>query len=51
MQRKILDVLNIYCRASGEQLNVDKSSIHFAEGVPLSLRQEINNQLEFIMKL
>jgi hypothetical protein len=30
--REIKDVLQTYCRASGQQINLDKSSIHFAKG-------------------
>jgi hypothetical protein len=30
--QEIHDVMNIYCRASGQQINMDKSSIHFAKG-------------------
>ena len=29
---EIKDVLQLYCRASGQQVNLDKSSIHFAKG-------------------
>ena len=30
--QEILDVLNIYCQASPQQVNMDKSSIHFVKG-------------------
>ena len=30
---EVKDVLHIYCRASGQRINMDKSSIHFAKGV------------------
>jgi hypothetical protein len=29
---EVMDVLNIYCQASGQRINMDKSSIHFAKG-------------------
>jgi len=28
----VTDVLNTYCQASGQRINMDKSSIHFAKG-------------------
>ena len=37
--------MNIYCRASGQQINMDKSSIHFAKGVSNSSREEIKTLL------
>jgi hypothetical protein len=43
---EILDVLSVYCRASGQQINVDKSSIHFAKGVSAATRAVIKNQLD-----
>jgi len=36
----INDVMETYCRASGQQINMDKSSIHFAKGVSNSTREE-----------
>jgi len=30
--QEILDVLNIYCQASPQQVNMDKSSRHFVKG-------------------
>lgn len=38
-------VLNLYCRASGQQVNMDKSSIHFAKGCKASAREEIKETL------
>jgi len=43
--QEIIDVMNIYCQASGQQINIDKSSIHFAKGVPNSTREQIKNIL------
>jgi hypothetical protein len=39
-------VLDIYCKASRQQINVDKSSIHFAKGCRQSLRVEIMDILD-----
>jgi hypothetical protein len=30
--QEIKDVLQLYCRASKQQINLDNSSIHFAKG-------------------
>ena len=38
--REVKEVLNTYCQASGEQINMDKSSIHFAKGCGQSLREQ-----------
>lgn len=43
---EIKEVLNIYCRASGQRINTDKSSIHFAKGCSQILRQELKDILE-----
>lgn len=39
--QEIHDVLQVYCRASGQQVNMEKSSIHFAKGVTATTRGEI----------
>ena len=39
-------MLDTYCQASGQQINMDKSSIHFAKGCGQSLREEIKNILD-----
>jgi hypothetical protein len=44
--RAVKDVLSIYCQASGQQINMEKSSIHFAKGCDQSLREEIKDILE-----
>jgi hypothetical protein len=43
---EILEVLQVYCRASGQQINVDKASIHFAKGVSMATRAEIKDLLD-----
>jgi hypothetical protein len=43
--QEVNDVLQIYCNASGQQVNLEKSSIHFAKGCQESLRQEIKDCL------
>jgi hypothetical protein len=43
---EILEVLQVYCRASGQQINVDKASIHFAKGVSMATRVEIKDLLD-----
>jgi hypothetical protein len=30
--REVKEVLNIYCQASSQQINMEKSSIHFVKG-------------------
>ena len=42
---EVKDILQVYCEASGQQVNMDKSSIHFAKGCPGSLREEIKEIL------
>ena len=44
--REVKEVLNIYCQALGQQINMEKSSIHFAKGCSQSLREEIKDILE-----
>ena len=42
---EVMDVLHIYCQASGQRINIDKSSIHFAKGVSGDIWDEIMNSL------
>jgi len=42
----VMDVLNSYCQASGQRINMDKSSIHFAKGVSGGIREEIMETLD-----
>lgn len=44
--QEVKEVLRMYCMASGQQLNMDKSSIHFAKGCRQILREEIMDILE-----
>ena len=44
--QEINDVLRVYCRASGQQVNMDKSSIIFAKGIPQRRREEIMDLLD-----
>ena len=43
---QVKDVLHIYCQASGQRINMDKSSIHFAKGVSESTREVVMNALQ-----
>lgn len=40
------DLSRRYCDASGQRINVDKSSIFFSKGVPENLRADVKNILE-----
>ena len=42
---EIEQVLNIYCQASGQRINLDKSSVYFSKGCPESIRNEIKERL------
>ena len=44
--REVKEVLEAYCQASGQQINMDKSSIHFGKGCSQSLGGEIKDILE-----
>jgi len=43
--RRVRDLLQVYCNASVQRINADKSSIYFSKGVPDSLRGEIKETL------
>ena len=43
---QVKDVLHIYCRASVQRINMDKSSIHFAKGVSGSIREAVMDSLQ-----
>ena len=38
-------LLDIYCNATGQRINFDKSSIFFSKGVPEAVRNDIKNML------
>jgi hypothetical protein len=42
---KVQDVLDLYCRASGQQINRDKSSIFFSKRCPGTVKEEVKNIL------
>jgi hypothetical protein len=44
--QEVREALNIYCKASGQQINVDKSSILLPKGCCQSLRDQIKNILD-----
>ena len=44
--QEVRDVLNTYCAASGQQVNMDKSSVHFAKKCNQNIRTEIMEILE-----
>jgi ribonuclease HI len=43
--QEVKEVLRLFCQASGQQVNLDKSSIHFAKGCRQSVREEIKEIL------
>jgi hypothetical protein len=43
--QEINEVLRMYCEASGQHVNMDKSSIHFAKGCHNGVREDIMNIL------
>jgi hypothetical protein len=43
--QEIKDVLQLYCRASRQQINLDKSSIYFAKGCRQDVRYDIKEIL------
>lgn len=43
--QEISEVLQAYCLAAGQQINHEKSSIHFAKGCPQGVRDEIKEAL------
>ena len=43
---EVNEILQLYCSASGQQVNMDKSSIHFAKGCQESVCQVIMKTLD-----
>jgi ribonuclease HI len=41
-------LLDVYCQASGQRINRDKSSIFFSKGCPSSVREEVKLSLQVI---
>lgn len=42
---EVSNLLDIYCRASGQRINHEKSSIFFSKGCPESIKEEVKNSL------
>ena len=42
---EVQQVLDVYCQASGQRINYDKSSLFFSKGVPDSVRAEVKGLL------
>ncbi|WVZ88323.1 hypothetical protein U9M48_034858 [Paspalum notatum var. saurae] len=42
---EVNNVLRSYCHASGQQINLDKSSIHFAKGCRQDVREQVKGLL------
>lgn len=42
---EVNQLLDIYCNATGQRINLDKSSIFFSKGVPKAVRNDIKNVL------
>ena len=43
---EISEILKLYCPASGQRINKDKSSLHFSKGCPQNVRDEIKEILQ-----
>jgi hypothetical protein len=43
---EVQNVLNAYCKALGQRINRDKSSVFFSKGCPNSARQQVKSTLE-----
>jgi hypothetical protein len=43
---RVQELLNLYCRASGQRVNRDKSSIFFSKDCPVSLKESVKAMLD-----
>lgn len=39
----VVNVLELYCKASGQRVNLKKSSVYFSKGVPNELKDAVKN--------
>lgn len=44
---RVIQILNIFAKAPGQQINVDKSSVFFSNNTPSSLNMELCHKLKF----
>jgi hypothetical protein len=43
---ELSEVLQLYCHASGQRINLSKSSIHFSKGCPRLIREDVKQILQ-----
>ena len=43
---EVADVLDVYCQASGQRINLDKSFVFFSKGCPNSVKEKVKVILE-----
>ena len=43
---EVKDVLLKYCNASGQRINVDKSSVFFSRGCPEGIKEGVKSELD-----
>lgn len=44
----VMDVLNLFCKASGQDVSVEKTNIYFSKNVPDHLRQQLVMKSGFV---